>query len=860
MRSVCSVVFPNSEAIIKSSPGHKQVKKWFKSQGWKPFTFQEDVWTSFCEGKNGLIHTSTGTGKTYAALIGLLIEEINSPDYRKNLKKFQEALDSQTLKKPTRRKSADTSPPIKMLWITPLRALANDTLRSIKTAVDELCPWFSVELRTGDSSQSTRKRQANKLPTIFITTPESLSLMISYPGFEDRFRTLKVVVVDEWHELIGSKRGVLTELGLARIRSVAKDIRLWGVSATLGNTKKALEVLLGRWSEDAIMIGSDKGKNIEIVTLLPEIIERFPWAGHLGITMLNPVIDIIENSNSTLLFTNTRYQAEIWYHKILDEKIEWAGTLGLHHGSMDKESRSAVEQLLSKGKMKCVVCTSSLDLGVDFSPVDTVIQIGSPKGIARLMQRAGRSGHQPGAKSRLYCVPTNSFELVEFSAARSGIEKGKIEPRTPIEKPLDVLAQHIVTVATGEGFRSDDLFEEVKTTHSFRNLSEQEWDWTMEFVIKGGKALKAYPEYSKIRNEDGFYVVENETLRRRHRMSIGTITSETEVVVKFMNGGSLGTLEENFVSRLKPGDSFIFSGRVLEYHKLVDMVLYVKKSDKKNGPVPQWGGGRMPLSTELAGEVRIKLREFQSDGNQGVEMSAISPLLDLQQKWSVIPMEDELLIEKKKTTEGFHLFIYPFEGKLVHEGLSALLAYRLSQIQEATFSISTNDYGFEILSTKEYQLDNEQLEWLFAKENIVEDVLAVTNSTEMAQRKFRDIARIAGLVFQGYPGSSKKPKQLQASGALLFEVLNKYDPGNLLIKQAEMEVLETQLEVSRLLDAMKRMRESRKSIIDVPFITPMAFPLMVNRMREKLTSEKLSDRVAKLIANLENAAEKEDFS
>ncbi len=854
------MVFPNPEAIIKSSPGHKQVKKWFKSQGWKPFSFQEDVWTSFCEGKSGLIHTSTGTGKTYAALLGLLIEEINSPDYRKNLKKFQSTLANQELKQTSRKKAPDTSPPIKMLWITPLRALANDTLRSIKTAVDELCPWFSVELRTGDSSQLTRKRQAEKLPTIFITTPESLSLMISYPGFEERFATLKVVVVDEWHELIGSKRGVLTELGLARIRSVAKDIRLWGVSATLGNTEKALEVLLGRKSENAVMIGSAKGKNIEIITLLPEIIERFPWAGHLGITMLNPVIDIIESSNSTLLFTNTRYQAEIWYHKILDEKIEWAGILGLHHGSMDKESRTAVEQLLSKGKMKCVVCTSSLDLGVDFSPVDTVIQIGSPKGIARLMQRAGRSGHQPGAKSRLYCVPTNSFELVEFSAARSGIEKGKIEPRAPIEKPLDVLAQHIVTVATGEGFRSDDLFEEVKTTHSFRNLSLQEWEWTMEFVIKGGKALKAYPEYSKIRNEDGFYVVENETLRRRHRMSIGTITSETEVVVKFMNGGSLGTLEENFVSRLKPGDSFIFSGRVLEYHKLVDMVLYVKKSDKKNGPVPQWGGGRMPLSTELAGEVRIKLREFQSEGNPGIEMSAISPLLDLQQKWSVIPMEDELLIEKKKTTEGFHLFIYPFEGKLVHEGLSALLAYRLSQIQSATFSISTNDYGFEILSTQEYELDDEQLGWLFAKENIVEDVLEVTNSTEMAQRKFRDIARIAGLVFQGYPGSSKKPKQLQASGALLFEVLTKYDPGNLLIKQAEMEVLETQLEVSRLMDAMKRMRESRKSIIDVPFITPMAFPLMVNRMREKLTNEKLSDRIAKLIANLENAAEKEDFS
>ncbi len=834
--------------------GSSRVKKWFRARGWKPFPFQVEAWEAFASGKSGLIHTSTGTGKTYAALLGLLIGEMNDPGYKKRLKEKEEA-DKKSAAKRNKR-LPDTSPPIKLLWITPLRALANDTLKSITVATSELCPHFSVELRTGDTTQSARKRQAEKLPTIFITTPESLSLMISYPGFAERISTLQAIVVDEWHELIGSKRGVLTELGLARIRSIKPDIRLWGVSATLGNTSLSMEVLLGDHQCESVMIGSGNSKEVEVETIIPGVIERFPWSGHIGINMIDPVIRVIEESGSTLLFTNTRFQAEIWYHNILDRKVEWAGILGLHHGSMDKESRSVVERLLSEGKMKCVVCTSSLDLGVDFSPVDTVIQVGSPKGIARMLQRAGRSGHRPGAKSKIYCVPTNSFELIEFAAARAGVAKNRIEPREPIEKPLDVLSQHIVTVAAGSGFESEALFNEVRKTHSYRNLSREEWEWTMEFVIRGGKALRAYDEYSKIREENGYFTVENEQLRRRHRMSIGTITSESEVVVKFMNGGTIGTLEENFAAKLKPGDTFIFAGRALEYKRLREMVLYVTLSDKKKGPIPQWMGGRMPLSTELAAEVRIKLRESLEGKYPDPEMGAMAPLLDLQRKWSVIPVEDELLIETKKTTEGYHIFIYPFEGKLVHEGLSALIAHRLGKIKAATFSFANNDYGFEILSNHEYELDEEQLDWLFSEENIIEDVLEVTNSTELARRKFRDIARIAGLIFQGYPGSSKKPKQIQASGSLLFEVLSKYDPGNLLIRQAEREVLETQLEERRLISSMARMRASRKKVIEIPYITPMAFPLMVNRMREKISSEKLSDRIARMIASLENAAEK----
>lgn len=821
---------------------------------WRPFPFQEEVWTAWCEGKSGLIHTSTGTGKTYAALLGLLIEEMNSPGFNKKLKAAKIETPNKKGQKPGRKSSS--SPPIKLLWITPLRALANDTLKSVKLAVAELCPHFSVEMRTGDTSQSTRKRQSQQLPTIFITTPESLSLMISYPGFEERFSGLKAVVVDEWHELLGSKRGVLTGLGLSRLRSVGSDIRLWGVSATLGNTTASLEVLLGDHPGERLIIGSGSAKEVEMETVLPEVIERFPRSGHLGITMLDPVVSIIEKSGSSLLFTNTRSQAEIWYHNLLDQKPEWAGMLGLHHGSMDKESRNAVEKLLAEGKMKCVVCTTSLDLGVDFSPVDTVIQVGSPKGIARLLQRAGRSGHQPGARSRIYCVPTHSFELIEFAAARAGIAKNRIEPRVPLEKPLDVLAQHIVTVAAGSGFESEKLYSEVKGSWFYRNLTPEEWDWTMEFVIQGGRALRAYKEYSKVIKREGVFTVVDEALKRRHRMSIGTITSESEVVVKFMNGGTIGTLEESFAAKLKKGDSFIFAGRTLEYQKMKEMVMYVRSSEKNKGPVPQWMGGRMPLSTELAGEVRIKLREALEGEITGNEMSAIAPLLNLQKKWSAIPVEDELLIETKKTTEGYHIFFYPFEGKLVHEGLASLLAHRLSKMAPASFSLATNDYGFEILSNNEYELDGEALAYLLSTENIVEDVLEVTNTSEMARRKFRDIARIAGLIFQGYPGSSKKPKQIQASGSLLYEVLTKYDPDNLLIQQASREVLETQLEEKRMISAIKKMAESRIKIIKIPHITPLAFPLLVNRLREKLTNERLADRIARLVAGLETAADR----
>ncbi|NUM71817.1 MAG: ligase-associated DNA damage response DEXH box helicase [Ignavibacteriaceae bacterium] len=814
----------------KYSHALQRVLDWFKSRDMEPFGFQKRAWEAQLKGKSGLIHTKTGTGKTYAALFGPVIKAMSAKKSRKR--------------------------GLRILWITPLRALAADTLKSLSLPVKDLLPEWEIDLRTADVSQAKRVKQSKRLPEVFITTPESLSILITYPNFAELIESLEAVILDEWHELLGSKRGVLTELALARVKKIVPGVSLWGLSATLGNTQKALEVLLGKDSSKGVLIGDTQKKEVEIHTIVPSEIDKFPWAGHLGIVLLPAVLEVINSSRSSLLFTNTRSQAEIWFQSLLDADPDLAGQTGLHHGSIDKKERQAVEYLLDQGKMKCVVCTSSLDLGVDFSPVDTVIQVGSPKGIARLLQRAGRSGHKPGGVSRIYCVPTNSLELLEFSSAREGIKRNFIEPRTPVLKPLDVLAQHAVSVAIGSGFEYDDFYAELKSSHAYADLTKAEFDWVIDFITRGGPTLTAYDDFSKVKSEGSRFVVTDSHVIRRHRMSVGTITSEAEILVKYMSGGRVGAVEESFVSKLKAGDSFIFAGKVLEYVKLRDMTLYVKKSNAQGGPIPQWMGGRMPLSNELS----LILRERLDEAGRGIfadhEMKKLKPLIDLQKSWSAVPAKNKILAEHKTDREGLHLFIYPFEGKLVHEGLASLVAYRLSQYKKSTFTLSTNDYGFEVLSSEIYTINDQVLRRVLSTENLLDDILLILNTSEMAKRKFRDIARVTGLVFQGYPGSGKTPRQVQASSSLFYEVFRKYDPENMLIKQAVREVLENQLEQMRLTSTLKRISESELQIIEPENFSPLAFPLLVDRLRETLTTERLSERVSKMKLRLEKEADR----
>ncbi len=802
--------------------------EWFARRGWKAFPFQREAWAAYRAGESGLIHASTGTGKTYAAFLGPVLEALGEPPLA-------------------------LPPPLRILWITPLRALSGDTALSLELPLAPLGLNWDVGTRTGDTSSAMRNRQKKRLATVLVTTPESLSLFLTHADARERFADLRCVVVDEWHELLGSKRGVLTELALARLRTYRPGLGVWGLSATLGNLDEALAALVGVGRTGRIIRGRIP-KAVEIDSVIPPKMERFPWAGHLGLTLLPQVIAVLDGGRSALVFTNTRSQTEIWYQAILAARPDWAGIMALHHGSLDRAARDWVEDQLRAGTLRCVVCTSSLDLGVDFAPVDRVVQIGSPKGVARLLQRAGRSGHQPGVVSRVTCVPTNALELMEVAAARSAAMAGAIEGRESIRQPLDLLAQHAVSSALGGGFRADELLAEVRTTHAYRDLTRSEWEWVLDFVTRGGEALRAYPEYRRVSVNDGVYTVPDAKIARRHRMSVGTISADASMEVRYMGGKRLGTVEESFGAKLKRGDRFTFAGRVLEFVRLFEMTVRVKLTKRAPNTVPRWAGGRMPLSNELAAALRLKLDEARRGIFDDPELIALRPILDIQARWSHIPAPDELLVERLTTRDGHHLFVYPFEGRLVHEGLAALLAYRISRLRPQSFSLAANDYGFELMSRDPLDPLAVDLAGLLSPEGLADDVLESLNAAELAKRQFREVARVSGLVSPGLPHAGRSAKQLQASSGLFYEVFREYDPDNLLLHQARREVLERQFEGSRLKRALERIAASAIVVVDPPRPTPLAFPLLVDRLRESLSSEKLADRVRRIVADLERKA------
>ena len=739
-----------------------------------------------------------------------------------------------------------------------MRALAADTARALETPLLDLQISWSVGLRTGDTNSSERARQSRRLPTTLITTPESLTLMLARADAQTALATLRMVVVDEWHELLGNKRGVQLQLALARLRRWNPALIVWGVSATLGNQAHAEEVLIPQGG--GISVQGQTSKALLVDTLLPPAIERFPWAGHIGLKMLPQVIAELESSPSSLVFTNTRAQSEIWYQALLEARPDWAGLIALHHSSLSRDTRDWVERALKEGRLKAVVCTSSLDLGVDFLPVERVLQIGSAKGVARLMQRAGRSGHAPGRTSRVTLVPTHSLELIEAAAAQDAVAQRRIEPRESPHKPLDVLVQHVVSMALGGGFMPDELYEEVRGAWAYRDLSVANWSWALAFVRHGGLSLTAYPDYRRVEpNEHGVWRVPDARLARRHRMSIGTIVSDASIQLRFWSKGGggkqLGSVEEGFIARLKPGDGFLFAGRLLELVRVENMTAYVKRSTAKKAAVPRWNGGRMPLSNELAQAVVERFSAAAQGEFVGPEMRALRPLLAVQQRWSGLPTSTTLLAEALKSREGWHLFLYPFAGRQVHLGLASLLAWRVSQQQAVTFSIAVNDYGLELLSATPVDWAQVLSPGLLSPEHLLEDVLASLNAGELALRRFREIARIAGLVFAGYPGAPKSTRQVQASSGLFFEVFKQYDAGNLLLAQAGEEVLREELDIARLEQTLKRINRLQLDLHQLKRPTPLGFPLLVERMRESMSSEKLADRIRRMVTDLEKTAE-----
>ncbi|TBU74418.1 ligase-associated DNA damage response DEXH box helicase [Phytopseudomonas daroniae] len=814
---------------------------WLRRNGWKAFEFQKEVWQAVAEGRSGLLHASTGAGKTYAVWLAALNRFAGKG----------------APKKAVSGKRAPPVVPLTVLWITPMRALAADTQRALQTPLDGLeIPW-SLGMRTGDTGSAERQRQARRLPSALVTTPESLTLLLTGSDAKAQFAHVGMLVVDEWHELLGNKRGVQLQLALARLRQWNPQLIVWGLSATLGNQPHAMEVLLP--DGGGCLVRGELGAAPQIDTLLPAAMERFPWAGHLGLRLLPQVVEELESSSVTLVFTNTRSQSELWYQALLEARPDWAGLIALHHGSLAREVRDWVETGLKQGMLKAVVCTSSLDLGVDFLPVERVLQIGSAKGVARLLQRAGRSGHAPGRTSRITLVPTHALELIEAIAVQDAVAAGRIEARESPYQPLDVLVQHLVSVALGGGFRPDELLREVRSTWAYRDLDDAQWRWALAFVRQGGESLSAYPDYQRVEpDEEGVWRVPSPRLARRHRMSVGTIVSDASLAVKWWSkggsGGSLGSIEEGFIARLRPGDVFLFGGRPLELVRVENMTAYVRRSNASKASVPRWNGGRMPLSSALAEAVVARFGEAAQGRFDGPEMRMLQPLLEVQAQWSALPAPGTLLAETLHSREGWHLFLYPFAGRNVHLGLASLLAWRLGQRQPLSFSIAVNDYGLELLCASEVDWTGLLGGDLFGDHDLLHDVLASLNAGELAQRRFREIARIAGLVFGGYPGAGKSLRQVQASSGLFFDVFRQYDPDNLLLTQAHDEVLSQELDVSQLQRTLADMRAARLNLHALRRATPLAFPLMVERFRERLSSEKLADRIARMLGELERAA------
>jgi ATP-dependent Lhr-like helicase len=832
---------------------------WFECRGWRPFPFQREVWAAMRDGRSGLLHATTGAGKTYAVWWGAIAR-------------------AQALGIGLQGRHA---PPLGVLWLTPMRALAADTTRALAAPLADLGSAWSVNLRTGDTPSAERARQDRRLPTALVTTPESLTLLLTREKALPELAGVHTVIVDEWHELIGNKRGVQVQLALARLKRWNPRLIVWGLSATLGNLDEAMHTLVG--DAPARLVQGRVEKRLMIDTLLPHDPGRFSWGGHLGAQMQAPVVEEIDRSSTTLVFTNVRSQAEIWYQLLIEARPDWAGLVALHHGSLDAEVRHWVELGLKEGRLKAVVATSSLDLGVDFLPVERVLQIGSAKGIARLLQRAGRSGHAPGRPSRITLVPTNTLELVEAAAARRAALAGRIEQRRSPRKPLDVLVQHLVTVALGGeldaqgrvqpgfaavpradgsgcGYTAPALFDEIRRAPAYAGLTQEEFDWALDFVVQGGASLHAYPEYHRVviaagaaaaSNADPLalrFQVIDRGIAQRHRLGVGTIVSDAAMQVKWLSGGTIGSIEEGFIARLNPGDCFVFAGRVLEYVRTRDLVAYVKKPEKKHrGVISVWNGSKMPLSSELAASVLERLQAAARGEFDEPEMRAAEPMLRTQMRLSKLPTPDTLLVEHLQSREGHHLYLYPFAGRAVHIGLGNLLAWRLSKQQPNTFSISVNDYGFELTSVLPVDLALLRSGELFGIERLMQDVLDSLNSSALARKRFREIARVAGLVFSGYPGAPKSLRQLQASSSLFYEVFRKYDAGNLLLSQADGEVLSQELQLDRLSDALQRMAGQRIEWVELKVPSPFSLPLMVERFREQLSTEKLGDRLERIL-------------
>jgi ATP-dependent Lhr-like helicase len=797
------------------------IRDYFQAQRFTPFGFQKTAWSRTEAGIHQLIQCPTGSGKTLAAA-GAWIDQL--------------------LKQPK-------STGLCVLYITPLRAMTRDIERAL--AAPLAGSGHDVLARNGDSTARERARIMRKPPAILMITPESLSVLLASTKAPEIFKHLQGVIVDEWHDLMVSKRGLQTVLCLARLRHYAPHFVLTGVSATLADPERALRALLPV-GETGQITRAEISREIQLRVIEDTASARIPWAGHLGLTLLKEVARDCIQGETTLLFANTRNQAEQWYQALSIVRADLQ--VALHHGSLAPDTRNQVETGLKAGTLDLVVATSALDLGVDFQAVERIIQVGSPRAVSRLIQRAGRARHRPGAHPTVILVPTNRLHLHEYAALADALDDQALEPMQPAAGSLDVLLQHLVTLALQAPWDPDAMLAEIRQVDAYRTLSQEVFTECLTVLEKGSHSLTEYSAYQKLKpNALGHYAVTSLQIARRHRMSIGTIVSHAQVRVRMRRGPALGEIEESFAGRLRPGDVFRFAGKRLAMLRLQDGELIVKPAaGGRVSEVPRWTGGRLPLSETLAHRIVLAFERTHPVSPRVLNADWLAKALQktawIQSSLSASPQADTVLCERFRSRDGSHLLLYPFAGWLVHQALGPLLATRLARHTPATLTITVNDYGIELLSPTEEPLDTLITQWtaLLHADDVVADLDHALNLTEIVRRQFRATARIAGLIFEGYPGKQKSMRALQSSAGLLFDVLSEHDPEHILLMQAKQDVLQDEFDLPRLMDTLTSLETRSLHVHALQKPSPLSLPLLIERLSARLSTERLQDRLQRM--------------
>ncbi|WP_416356098.1 ligase-associated DNA damage response DEXH box helicase [Aureimonas phyllosphaerae] len=807
--------------------------RWFAQKGWSPRPHQLDLLQRAENGASVLLIAPTGAGKTLAGFLPALVD----------------------LSRRRKRRPGTRPPGIHTLYISPLKALATDIRRNLEKPVDEIGLSISLEARTGDTSQAKRQRQKLKPPDIMLTTPEQLALLISAPDADSFFSDLRYVIFDELHSLVASKRGHLLALGLARLRRLRPAIQTIGLSATVTDPDELREWLVAQGPDAAPMadlIVVDGGAKPEITILKSR--ERVPWQGHMARYAMPEIYEAIKQHRTTLLFVNTRSQAELLFQELWRINEETL-PIALHHGSLDVAQRRRVEAAMAANELRAVVATSTLDLGIDWGDVDLVVHVGAPKGASRLAQRIGRANHRMDEPSRAILVPANRFEVMECQAALDANYLGAQDSPPMREGCLDVLAQHVLGMACAAPFRSEDLYAEVVTASPYRDLDRDTFDRIVDFVATGGYSLRVYDRYAKIRlTEDGTWRVTHPSVVQGYRMNAGTIIESEALLVRLIRaktksgmargGPVLGKIEENFLETLAIGDTFLFSGQVLKFEGIHEMECLVTKTRDDEAKVPYYGGQKFPLTTFLA----AKVREMLADPTQwGALPSQVGEWLAIQKRKSAIPGPNDLLIETFPNGNRFFMVAYPFEGRLAHQTLGMLLTRRLERARAKPLGFVATDYALSIWGRADMGemigSGKLSLEDLFDEDMLGDDLEAWMADSWLLKRTFRQCAVIAGLVMKRQPGREKTGRQMTVSSDLVYDVLRAHEPDHILLRATWADAATGLLDVKRVSDLLARIK---RHILhkDLEEISPLAVPIMLEAGRERIEGEARDDLLA----------------